>query len=282
MSGYLSPEQIKEYVVETGIKKAGNALNKNFWLSFMGGLFIALAAIGSLIATCTISNYSLASLVAGVVFSTGLMLVVIAGGDLFTGNVLIILSVFQKKTTWRKMTWNLGITFLGNLCGAFLVVLLIHYSGILTNANGLLIGTLMSKAIHKIEYSFCQAFSLGILCNLLVCLAVWMMYSAKDTGGKVLACLFPITLFILSGYEHIVANMYYIPAGILASMDKDLLGLSGVSQEAAIHLSVTGAIHNFIPVTLGNLIGGLLIGGVYTRIYHNQPLEASNSLKMGA
>ena len=270
MESYLSPEQIKDYTVETGVKKAENSFKKSFLLSFMGGMFISLAAVGSLIASCTIDNYSISSLVAGIVFAAGLIMVVVAGGDLFTGNVLMILAVFQKRISALKMLKNLIITFFGNLTGALFIVLLIQGSGILNNENGILVQKLVLKAAHKIEYPFLQAFILGILCNLLVSLAVWMMYSAKDTGGKVLACLFPIVLFIVGGYEHIVANMYYIPAGLIAAASDKYDLLSVVSSEALSHLTLGGIVHNFIPVTLGNLVGGLVIGCVYANIYKSK------------
>lgn len=282
MSNYLTSEQITEYTTEAGIKKAGSSFQKSFLLAFMGGLFIALASIGSLIATCTIDNFSIASLVAGVVFSTGLMMVVIAGGDLFTGNTLIIIAVWRKKVSCLKMLVNLAAVFLGNFAGAFFVVLLVHYSGLLVSAKGLLLQKLMIKGVHKLEYSFLQAFLLGILCNLLVSLAVWMMYSAKDTGGKVLACFFPIMLFILSGYEHIVANMYYIPAAIMAASNKEFADLSGVGAEVLSQLKVSNIAGNFIPVLLGNLIGGFIIGTAYTVIHKRKLASMQESPKKTA
>lgn len=283
MNYNLTSEQITEYTLETGIKKVNGGFYKNFLLAFMGGMFIALASIGSLMATCTINDYSAAAIIAGVVFSTGLMMVVIAGGDLFTGNVLIIVSVLRGRVSALKMTFNLMVTFLGNLAGGFFIVLLVHYSGLLVNADGILLQKLMSKAAHKLEYPFHQAFVLAILCNLLVCIAVWMMYSAKDTGGKVLACFFPIMLFILSGYEHIVANMYYIPAGILAATNAEYVTLSGVKADVLSHLSVSAIPRNFIPVLLGNLVGGLIIGAAYSAIHKKAKIEpADSNIKVSA
>lgn len=270
MSNYLTTEQITEYTVEVGIKKAYKPFKKSFLMAFMGGMFIALAAIGSIIATCTIQNYSVSAILAGIIFSTGLMMVVIAGGDLFTGNVLIIMSVLQKKVSVTKMILNLITAFTGNLVGGLFIVLMVHYSGLLSNENGAVVRSLMQKGVHKLEYSFIQAFLMGIMCNLLVCLAVWMMYSAKDTGGKVLACVFPITLFILSGYEHIVANMYYIPAAIMAGTNIEYIRLSGLSPEVLTELRLGAIPHNFIPVLLGNLVGGLIIGAVYAVINNKE------------
>lgn len=285
MSNYLTSEQITEYTMETGNKKANSPFLKSFLLAFMGGMFIALASIGSLIATSTIDNFSAASLIAGVVFATGLMMVVIAGGDLFTGNVLIIVAVLRRQVSVLKMLGNLIVVFLGNLAGGIFVVLLVQYSGMLVNGKGMILQKLLTKGAHKLEYPFMQAFLLGILCNLLVSLAVWMMYSAKDTGGKVLACFFPIMLFILSGYEHIVANMYYIPAAILAAGNSEYVKLSGVSMEVLAHLKVSQIPHNFIPVLLGNLVGGLIIGTAYA-IIHRKPSacigEQTAEVKSGA
>lgn len=263
--------------METGVKKANSSFFKSFLLAFMGGMFIALASIGSLIATSTIDNFSAASLIAGAVFATGLMMVVIAGGDLFTGNALIIVAVLRKKVSVLKMAANLVAVFLGNLAGGLFVVFLVQYSGLLVNAKGAILLKLLTKGAHKLEYNFMQAFLLGILCNLLVSLAVWMMYSAKDTGGKVLACFFPILLFILSGYEHIVANMYYIPAAIMAATNADYVKLSGVGSEVLEHLKVAQIPHNFLPVLLGNLVGGLVIGAAYTVIHRKpQPVSAAD------
>jgi formate/nitrite transporter len=284
MENYLSPEKIKEYTVETGVKKAENSFKKSFLLSFMGGMFISLAAIGSLIASCTIDNYSISSLVAGLVFAAGLIMVIVAGGDLFTGNVLLILAVLQKRITALKMAKNLAVTFFGNLMGALFIVFLIQGSGVLNSGNGIVGQKLILKAVHKLEYPFIQAFMLGILCNLLVSLAVWMMYSAKDTGGKVLACLFPIVLFIVGGYEHIVANMYYIPAGLVAAMSGKYELLSVIPSDVLSSFTLGGILSNFIPVTLGNLVGGLVIGGVYANIFKSKSHagEVINKIKISA
>ena len=267
MSNFLSPDQITKYTEEVGIKKANTGWFNSFMLAFMGGMFIALSALGSIIGTCTINNYSIASIVAGIIFSTGLMMVVIAGGALFTGNVLIIISVLQKKVSLISMVFNLIISFVGNLIGSLFIVFIVNYSGALEGAKGAILAKIFLKAVHKVEYPFMNAFLLGILCNILVCLAVWMMSSAKDTSGKVLACFFPIMLFILSGYEHIVANMFYIPSALLASINHEYIKLSGVSAHVISELTFDGLINNFIPVSLGNFVGGMIIGVAYSFIY---------------
>lgn len=271
MANYLSPEEVTVYTEQTGIKKSNSDFGKTFKLAFMGGIFIALASIGSMIATATIDNQSVAAIVAGIVFATGLMMVVVGGGDLFTGNVLIIISVFRKKTSVIKMVINLFSAFIGNLTGSLLIVILINYSGTLTFGNGALLKKVLLKGVHKLEYGFTEAFFLGILCNILVCMAVWLAYSAKDTGGKIFGIFFPIMLFILSGYEHIVANMYYIPAAILAAANPEYVKLSGVGTEMINVLRLINIPHNYIPVLLGNLVGGLIVGVSYAFIY--QPVN---------
>ncbi len=281
VSNYLTSEQITEYTSAAGVKKAEGSFKKNFLLSFMGGAFIALAAIGSLIATATIDNFSLGSLLAGVVFSSGLMMVVIAGGDLFTGNALIIVAVIHKKVSPLKMLKNLGTVFLGNLFGGLFITIIVNYSGLLESGGGAVLKKIFTKGAHKLEYSFTEAFLLGILCNLLVAGAVWMMYSAKDTGGKVLACFFPITLFVLSGYEHIVANMYYIPAALLGAANPQYIELSGVGAEIVSQINMGHVLNNFIPVTLGNLVGGLIIGAAYAVIHKNRHISVVNSSDSG-
>lgn len=273
MANYLSPEEVTAYTEQVGVKKSNSDFLKTFRLAFMGGIFIALASIGSLIATATIDNQSIAAVVAGVVFATGLMMVVIGGGDLFTGNVLMFIAVLRKKTTAGKMVSNLCTAFLGNLVGSLFIVFLINFSSTLTFGNGALLKKVFLKGAHKLEYSFVEALFLGILCNILVCIAVWLAYSAKDTGGKVFGIFFPIMLFILSGYEHIVANMYYIPAAIMAATNPEYVKLSGVGPEVLEHLSLLNIPHNFIPVLLGNIIGGIIIGFTYANIYKPQTIE---------
>ena len=277
MSNYLRPELIKEYVDQAGVKKAERSVMRSFMLAFMGGMFIALACIGSIIATFTINNYSVASVVAGVVFSSGLMMVMIAGGDLFTGNVLMITAVLKKKVTPLRMLVSLATAFAGNLAGALFVALLINYSGLLHRENGILMQKLIIKAWSKMNLPFMEAMILGVLCNLLVCLAVWMMYSSKDAAGKVLVCIFPISLFIMSGYEHIVANMYILPAGILAAAGANNAAAVSVSQEVIAQMTWMNIGSNFIPVTIGNLIGGLIIGLVYSFTYFKKEIKGNTN-----
>jgi formate/nitrite transporter len=281
---FLSPAEIAESFIETGRKKANLSAFKQFILGILGGAFIALAAEGSNVAIHTISSVGLSKALAGAIFSAGLMMVVIAGAELFTGNCLMVLSCSERKTGWLAMLKNWLFVYLGNFVGAMIVVLLILHSGQLDFSKGLLGGFTIKIAVNKTTMTFGNAFVMGILCNWLVCLAIWMSAGAKDIAGKLLAIFFPIWLFVTSGFEHSIANMYYIPAGILAKANPDWV-------KAAVSLGVapgkidalnwgTFITKNLIPVTLGNIIGGgLFVGMVYWLIYLRKGKKPSSSNK---
>ena len=237
-------------------------------LAFLAGVFIALASVGSNIISHNIENIGVAKYLAGLIFPTGLILVVIAGAELFTGNNLISIAALSGKVKWSKYFWNLIMVWLGNLVGSVFIALLIYLSGQLNYTDGLLGAYTIKVAALKTSLSFTEAFASGILCNLLVCLAVWMSYSTKDIAGKALVIFFPIWLFIASGYEHSVANMYYLSAGLLAKINPDLVLKTGeslsLSAENLNNLTIINAFNdNLVPVTLGNLVGGALFIGAW-------------------
>ncbi|MBN2851317.1 MAG: formate/nitrite transporter family protein [Clostridia bacterium] len=273
---FLSPKEIAEYTVESGLKKTLLSPVKMIILGILAGVFIAFASEGSNMAAFNLwaspDTYGLGKVLAGAIFGTGLMLVVIAGGELFTGNTLIIMSVLQRKAKFSGMMKNWSLVYIGNFIGSFFIAYMIVHSGQL-NASGALLGaTTIKIASYKVSLSFMEAFYLGIMCNWLVCLAVWMAYGAKDMIGKLMAIFFPIWLFITSGFEHSVANMYYIPAGILAKANPvyyEAAINAGVSAEKMNALNWGSFItHNLIPVTIGNIVGGgVLVGMVYWFVY---------------
>ncbi len=276
MTNYLSPQEITAATVETGIKKSKLSAAKMIVLGFLAGAFIAFAAEGSNMAAYNLwaspTTYGLGKALAGTIFGTGLMLVLIAGGELFTGNTLIVLSVFEGKTTPAAMLKNWFFVYLGNFLGSiFIAYMMVHSGQFGTSAN--LLGAMTIKiAAYKVGLSFSKALILGILCNWLVCLAVWMAYGAKDIAGKILAIFFPIWLFITSGFEHSVANMYYIPAGMLAKANPayaEAASQIGVTAEKLAHLNwSTFVVNNLVPVTLGNIIGGcVFVAGAYWFTY---------------
>ena len=267
-NNFLTPAEIVDYTEESGVKKALMPLNRTILLSFLAGVFIALASVGSNIISHNIEDIGLAKYLAGLIFPTGLILVVIAGAELFTGNNLISVATLAGRVKWSKYMWNLTLVWFGNLVGSVFIALLIYLSGQLDYSEGLLGAYTIKAASIKTSLSFTQAFSSGILCNLLVCLAVWMSYAAKDIAGKSLVIFFPIWLFIASGYEHSVANMYYLSAGLMAKTDAVFLSQAGtefgISSENLNNLTIINAFtDNLIPVTLGNLVGGALFVGAW-------------------
>jgi formate/nitrite transporter len=266
-SQYLDPKEIAEKFVETGCKKANLPSYKLLLLGILAGAFIAFAAEGSNVAIHTISSVGLGKALAGAIFATGLMMVVITGAELFTGNTLIVVSCIEGQSKWINMLRNWFFVYLGNFLGSLVIVLLIFYSGQLDFSNGLLGGFTIKVAVYKTGLSFAKAFFMGILCNWLVCLAVWMASAAKDITGKLLAIFFPIWLFIASGFEHSIANMYYIPVGILAKTNASWAQAAvslGVTSEKLIHLNWETFLGNLIPVTLGNIVGGsVFVGMIY-------------------
>ncbi|MBE6030377.1 MAG: formate/nitrite transporter family protein [Clostridiales bacterium] len=257
----LKPAEILDVTIETGKAKASGSFGKLFVLGILAGAFIAFAAEGSNMAAFNLlaspDTYGLGKCLAGSIFGTGLMLVVLAGGELFTGNTLIMAAVADKKVTFARMLRNWIIVYAGNMVGSLLIAYMINASGQLDSSAGLLGGMTIKIAAGKCGLSFLKAFVLGIMCNWLVCLAVWLSFGADTMSGKILGIFFPIWLFITSGFEHSVANMYYIPAGIIAKSNELYVTMSGLSAEALAGLNVQNfLIANLLPVTLGNIVGG--------------------------
>jgi formate/nitrite transporter len=264
-NNYNNPAQTLDALIETGVKKGTAPAWKLFLLGIMGGIFIAFASEGSNTAIHTIQSVGVGKALAGALFSTGLMMTVLFGAELFTGNMLMITAFLKKRVTLSAMLRNWGLVYLGNFTGSIIIAGLIGASGQLDFSSGLLGAFTLKTAVYKVNLSFMKAFSMGILCNCLVCMAIWMAFNAKDAAGKILGIFFPIWLFITSGFEHSVANMYYIPAGIIAKGNPDYIRAAldlGVSAEAMARLNWNGFIFgNLLPVTLGNMVGGLLFIG---------------------
>jgi formate/nitrite transporter len=271
-SGFSDSKGIAEGFVETGMKKAGLPIPKQFLLGVLAGAYIALAAQGSNVAIHTIESVGIGKALAGALFSAGLMLVVVAGAELFTGNCLIVIAACERKVRLPAMLRNWFFVYTGNFAGAMIVVLLVFASGQFDFSHGLLGGFTIKTAAYKVGLPFGKAVIMGILCNWLVCLAVWMAAAAKDVAGKLLAIFFPIWLFITSGFEHCVANMYYIPAGIFAKSNpvwvEQAVAL-GASPDAVEALNPASfLLGNLLPVTLGNIIGGAVFVGMAYWLIH--------------
>lgn len=229
----------------------------------LAGIMIGIGAAAGNVASHGIANVGLARLAAAVVFPVGLMMIVLLGAELFTGDCLAVLTVFDKKEKMRKVIKFLALVYIGNFIGALITALLVFGSGQLDYSAGLLGAYTIKVALGKVNLTFLQGFSSGVLCNILVCAAVLMASAAKDIGGKLLACFFVIMLFVTAGFEHCVANMYYISAGLLASLNSEYTTIAteayGFSAEYLQSLNIGGfLINNLIPVTLGNILGGVL------------------------
>jgi formate/nitrite transporter len=259
--------EILEYTSNAGLIKTQRKILSVLILSFLAGAYIAFAAEGSNMAAYNLlanaDTYGLGRTLAGAVFGTGLMLVVMAGGELFTGNSLIVVSVLDRKVTVRSMLLNWLLVYIGNFAGSLCIAFMMYKSGLFNSSNGLLGGMTIKIASYKTAIPFLSAFFLGVMCNWLVCLAVWVSYGAADIAGKALTIFFIICLFITSGFEHSIANMYYIPAGIFAKQNPQWLAMSQVPAGQIVNLSwVNFVVKNLIPVTLGNIVGGAGMVGV--------------------
>lgn len=266
----MKPQEITEIISHAAISKAESSLPKLIILSVMAGIFIALGAQASLMGSYNLladaDTFGIGRLLMACIFPVGLMLVILCGAELFTGNCLMVIGIYDKRIKWAGLLRNWIIVYLGNFLGALLIVLAIASSDFWSNSEGLLGAVTIKTAAAKCSMGFGKAVILGILCNFLVCLAIWMATGAAETTGKILSCWFVIGLFVLSGFEHSVANMYFIPAGIIASGNEAYAGIAGLD----ISFLTWGAfiVKNLLPVTIGNIIGGsLFVGTTYWLSY---------------
>lgn len=257
---FLTPGEIAGAAIDAGQAKAERKFLPMLILSMMAGAFIAFGAQASNMAAFNLlsnpATFGLGRILAGTVFAVGLMMVLITGAELFTGNTLICLAVYEKKTKLSAMFRNWIVVYIGNFLGSLLIVLMIMQTGLLNSGDGLLGITTVKIALNKVNLGFFSAFVSGILCNWLVCLAVWMSFAAQSIPGKIMAIFFPIWLFVTSGFEHSVANMYFIPAGIMA---KAQFGAEVAGSQALNWGNFV--VGNLIPVTIGNIVGGVLFVG---------------------
>jgi formate/nitrite transporter len=270
----LLPGEMAEKAAALGVKKAHMNLVSMFVLAVLAGSFIAFGAVFSttLVAGAgEFLSYGTTRLLAGLGFSMGLILVVIGGAELFTGNNLIVMAWASRMVTTGLMLKNWVIVYFGNLVGALGTVVLMYASGQYRFGGGAVGAAALYSANAKMGYGFVQAIALGILCNALVCLAVWMTYSGRTVVDKVLAITFPVTAFVACGFEHCIANMYYLPMALAIRDGAPAEFWTAIGKSAADYpaLSVQGfLVHNLLPVTLGNIIGGALaVAGVYWFVY---------------
>ncbi len=252
-----TPDQMALRVEKVGILKAEMATLPLLALAVLAGAFVAL---GAMFFTVTMTGGGLefgpTRLLGGVAFSLGLILVVVGGAELFTGNVLMVMGWADCKVSTRALLRNWGMVYAGNLAGGAGMAVLAHAGGLFALDGGAVGATALRIAETKAALPFGVAFAKGILCNILVCLAVWLCFAAHSVTDKVLAIVFPITAFVALGFEHSIANMYFIPAGMLLSPEGAMLAGAG---------GLKGFIANLVPVTLGNIVGG---GGLVAAAYY--------------
>ena len=270
----LMPPEVAAKATDVGVAKASMSFTRTFVLAVLAGAFIAL---GAMFATTAIAGadgvlpFGVGRVLAGLVFSLGLILVVVAGAELFTGNNLIVMASAERRVALTLLLRNWAIVYGGNLIGALGTVAIVYAGAQYEFGDGAIGSAALGIAEAKSSLGWGQAVALGIMCNALVCLAVWMAYSARTVTDKVLAVIFPITAFVAAGFEHSVANMYFLPMGLLVKEDGSDAFFSEIGKAPADYPDVTlgnAVIDNLIPVTIGNIIGGsLMVGLVYWLVY---------------
>ena len=262
----LTPPEIARSLLAAGESKARLPFGKMLLLAILAGAYIALAGVGATAAAVTVESGSLAKLLSACVFPAGLSMVILAGSELFTGNCLIVMDVVGKKVTWFECIRNLIVVYFSNLIGALIIDTLIYFSGNLDYTGGLLGAYAIKVAVGKVGISPLKGITSGILCNILVCIAILMAAAATDIVGKIWAIFFPIMAFVVGGFEHCVANMFYIPVGMMAAQNPAYVAKAqeayGLTAEQIQGLTVLHSLNNFIPVTIGNILGGMVFVGI--------------------
>lgn len=269
----LLPAEIAERAEAVGVQKTRLDAPSLMALAVLGGAFIAL---GAMFATTVLAGadgvvpFGISRLLSGLVFCLGLILIVVGGAELFTGNTLMVMAWAAGKVRLREMLRAWLIVYIGNFVGAIGTAALVFLSGQYLSGNGSVAGVALDLALNKVTLSFDHALFLGILCNVLVCLAVWLAFGARTTSDKVLAVLFPVSAFVVAGFEHSVANMYLIPLGLFIKAwgPTELWAEMGSAATNYAALTWPAFFVSLIPVTIGNIIGGGgLVGAVYWFIY---------------
>jgi formate transporter len=266
----LLPPEIARKAETVGAQKARMNFLSLVVLSILGGAFIGL---GAMFATTVLAGsegvlpFGIGRLIAGLVFCLGLILVIVGGAELFTGNTLMVMALGAGKLSVTEMLRAWVIVYLGNLVGAMGTALLVFLAGQYLAGDGAVGRAALKLAADKMTLPFDRAFFLGILCNVLVCLAVWLSIGARSTTDKVVAVIFPVSAFVAAGFEHSVANMYLIPLGLLIQAWAPETVLSS-APSPSVQITWVGFFFSLLPVTLGNMVGGgVLVGGVYWFVY---------------
>jgi formate/nitrite transporter len=266
----LPPPQMARRAEDVGVAKAGMDAVTTFVLAVLAGAFIAMGAVFATAATAggAALPYGVSRLIAGVTFSLGLILVVVAGAELFTGNNLSVMAWASRRIPTARLLRNWAIVYAGNFVGAVATAGLVYAGKQYEFGKGAVGAQALSIAATKTGLGWVQALALGALCNALVCLAVWLCYSARSVADKVLAIVPPIAAFVAAGFEHCVANMYFIPYGLLVKTDSAFVGAQAGPPDLSGLTWGSFLVDNLVPVTLGNVVGGaLMVGAIYWFVY---------------
>ncbi|MCL5935139.1 MAG: formate/nitrite transporter family protein [Firmicutes bacterium] len=282
----LSPKAVTAKAESIGVKKANYNLRTTVMLGILAGVFVAFA--GEFYTMVTFDarvGSSIAKLLGGIAFSLGLILVVIAGAELFTGNTLLVIAYMTGKITQRKLLRNWGLVYIGNLIGALGVVFLVYYGQQWHLGQFAFAAQSLNIGLGKVKYDFITALIRGILANSLVVLAVWLSYSGRTVTDKVLAIIFPVTAFVASGFEHSIANMYFVPFALLLKTQPEALAAFAKAFPGVDLAPLTLGnflVNNLIPVTIGNIIGGsVFVGLAYWFVYlHRYKSESGESQRI--
>ena len=266
---FFSPADVAQNYIEIGKSKANTPTVKLVILAILAGIFVALGAIASTTVAVAVKPASLGKFLGAVVFPGGLTMVLIAGSELFTGNCLLIIPLLEKAITAKKVVKSLVLTYIGNFIGSILLAAAVVFSHQISLFDNGVAVSVISTATTKCSISFGDALIKGILCNFLVCIAVWISFTAKDIVGKIIGVFFPVLIFVLCGFEHSVANMYYLFAGLFAKL---VPAYAEAAAAAGVDMSMltVGRMFagNLLPVTIGNIIGGAICVGLpYWFIY---------------
>jgi formate transporter len=283
----LLPPDMAKKAEEIGVKKANLDVWSTLVLAILAGAFIAQGALFATTAwTDTVGKvpWGLARILGGMAFTLGLVLVVVGGAELFTGNNLLVMAWANRRISTPQLLRNWGIVYVGNLIGSVgTAVIVVTSQRFVTMANGGIGLTALNIANSKVHLGFTQAIALGILCNALVCLAVWMTYSARSTLDRIAVIILPISAFVAAGFEHSVANMYFIPVAIFIKIFAPGTFWQGIGKLPADFADLTWSsflYKNLLPVTIGNIIGGaLLVGAVYWLVYLRKPAAAKERIQ---
>ncbi|HHT19862.1 MAG TPA: formate/nitrite transporter family protein [Tissierellia bacterium] len=258
---YYTPLELTRNYGDNGRAKANYPTGQLLWMALIGGLLIAFGAAVATTATHAVTNAGLAKMISGLLFPFGLGMVIMLGVELFTGNIMIIISVLEKKTTVAKMLRNWGLVYLGNMIGAIVLAAGLAVYGQLDLSGGQLAVSTVAIAAAKASIPFMKGIVFGIFANVLVCIGVLISISGKDTVSRIAGAYIPVAFFVILGFEHSVANMFYIPAGLFAMEVPEYASLVAQAGIDVSSLNWAGFfLRNLIPVTIGNILGGLFVG----------------------